>query len=67
MYVGTASGGLWKSESGGIDWEPIFDNERVASIGALAIDQENPDVIWAGTGVEPQEQHYRGVWNLQEH
>ncbi len=50
MYVGTASGGLWKSESGGIDWEPIFDNEQVASIGALAIDQNTPDVVWAGTG-----------------
>ncbi|MCK4464191.1 MAG: hypothetical protein KAU83_00645, partial [Bacteroidales bacterium] len=50
IYVGTASGGLWKSTSGGIKWEPIFDKEKVASIGALAIDQQNPDVIWAGTG-----------------
>lgn len=50
MYIGTASGGLWKSESGGIKWDPIFDKEQVASIGALAIDQNNPDVIWAGTG-----------------
>ncbi|MDH5382058.1 MAG: hypothetical protein OEW75_14470, partial [Cyclobacteriaceae bacterium] len=50
MYVGTASGGLWKSTSGGIDWKPIFDNEAVASIGAVAIQQSNPDVIWVGTG-----------------
>jgi photosystem II stability/assembly factor-like uncharacterized protein len=50
IYVGTASGGLWKSESGGIAWEPIFDKYDVASIGALAINQKNPDVIWAGTG-----------------
>ncbi len=50
IYVGAASGGIWKSESGGIDWKPIFDNEAVASIGALAIQQSNPDVIWAGTG-----------------
>ncbi len=50
MYIGTASGGLWKSTSGGIDWEPIFDDQPVASIGALAIDQNNPMVIWAGTG-----------------
>ena len=50
MYVGTASGGLWKSNSGGISWEPIFDNEKTASIGALAIEQSNPDVIWIGTG-----------------
>jgi photosystem II stability/assembly factor-like uncharacterized protein len=50
MYVGAASGGLWKSESGGIEWEPIFDNQPVASIGAIAIQQSNPDVIWVGTG-----------------
>jgi photosystem II stability/assembly factor-like uncharacterized protein len=50
IYAGTASGGLWKSESGGIDWKPIFDKEKAASIGALAIDQRNPDVIWVGTG-----------------
>jgi photosystem II stability/assembly factor-like uncharacterized protein len=50
IYVGTASGGLWKSEGGGVAWTPIFDTVGVASIGALAIDQRNPDVIWAGTG-----------------
>jgi len=50
MYVGTASGGLWKSTSGGIKWEPIFDNEVTASIGAIAIQQSNPSVIWVGTG-----------------
>jgi len=50
IYAGTASGGLWKSESGGINWEPIFDKERVASIGALAIYQKNPSIVWAGTG-----------------
>ena len=50
MYVGTASGGLWKSESGGIDWSPIFDDQKVASIGDVVIDQSNPDVIWVGTG-----------------
>ncbi len=50
IYVGTASGGLWKSESGGVDWSPIFDKEAVASIGAVAVQQSNPDVIWAGTG-----------------
>ncbi|MDT0540128.1 VPS10 domain-containing protein [Croceitalea sp. P059] len=50
MYVGTASGGLWKSTSGGIKWEPIFDKELTASIGAVAIQQSNPSVIWVGTG-----------------
>lgn len=50
MYVGTASGGLWKSTSGGIKWEPIFDDEVTASIGSVAIQQSNPSVIWVGTG-----------------
>ena len=50
MYVGTASGGLWKSTSGGIKWDPIFDKELTSSIGAVAIQQSNPSVIWVGTG-----------------
>ena len=50
IYVGTASGGIWKSTSGGIKWEPIFEKELTASIGAVAIQQSNPSVIWAGTG-----------------
>ena len=50
MYAGTASGGLWKSESGGITWKPIFEEQVTASIGAVAIQQSNPSVIWVGTG-----------------
>ena len=50
MYVGTASGGLWKSTSGGIKWTPIFEKEATASIGSVAIQQSNPSVIWVGTG-----------------
>lgn len=50
IYVGTASGGLWKTTSGGISWIPIFDTMKVASIGAIAIDQNIPDIIWVGTG-----------------
>lgn len=50
MYVGSASGGVWKSESGGVEWEPVFDDQKILSIGAVAIQQDNPDVIWVGTG-----------------
>ncbi len=50
IYIGSASGGLWKSESGGTHWEPLFDDQEVTSIGAVAIDQDNPDRIWVGTG-----------------
>ncbi|WP_194852393.1 WD40/YVTN/BNR-like repeat-containing protein [Nonlabens antarcticus] len=50
MYAGTASGGLWKSVSGGTVWEPIFDDQFTASIGAVAVQQSNPSVVWVGTG-----------------
>ena len=50
IYVGSASGGLWKTESGGMEWTPLFDKEAVSSIGALNIYQANPDIIWVGTG-----------------
>ncbi len=50
IYAGAASGGVWKSESEGIDWKPIFDKENIQAIGAITIQQSNPDVIWVGTG-----------------
>jgi len=50
IYVGAATGGLWKSEDGGTTWNPIFDDQPVAAIGAVTIDQTNPDVVWVGTG-----------------
>lgn len=50
IYVGAASGGVWKSEDGGISWRPIFDDQPDHSIGAIAIDQSNPSVVWVGTG-----------------
>ncbi len=50
IFAGTASGGLWRSKDGGTTWKPVFDKEPVLSIGAVAIDPGNPDIIWAGTG-----------------
>ena len=50
VYVGTASGGIWKTTNGGITWKPIFDEQPVASVGDLALEPGNPDVIYAGTG-----------------
>jgi photosystem II stability/assembly factor-like uncharacterized protein len=49
-YVGAASGGIWKSVDGGLNWAPIFDDQPVQSIGALAIAPSDPNVVWAGTG-----------------
>ncbi|MDZ4807325.1 MAG: hypothetical protein SGI96_03560 [Bacteroidota bacterium] len=50
IYVGAASGGIWKTENAGADWKPIFDDQPIQNIGALAIQQSNPSVVWAGTG-----------------
>ncbi len=50
IYVGAATGGLWKSENGGLNFEPIFDDQPVAAIGAIAIYQASPDIVWVGTG-----------------
>jgi photosystem II stability/assembly factor-like uncharacterized protein len=49
-YVGTAGGGVWKSADGGATWQPVFDKEPVAAIGAVAIDPRNPNVVYVGTG-----------------
>ena len=49
IYTGTAGGGIWKSTDGGASWKAIFD-KHCQSIGALAIDPQNREVIWAGTG-----------------
>jgi len=50
IYAGTASGGVWRSTSGGIKWEPIFDDMPLQAIGAVCINQKNPSEIWVGTG-----------------
>ena len=49
-YAGAASGGVWKSTDAGNRWDPIFDKEPVAAIGALAVAQSDPNVVWVGTG-----------------
>ena len=49
-YVGAASGGIWKTVDGGINWKPVFDKQRVHSIGALALAPSEPEVVYAGTG-----------------
>ena len=49
-YFGTPGGGVWKTANSGQVWRPIFDGERVASIGALAVAPSDPKVIYVGTG-----------------
>ncbi len=50
IYVGAATGGLWRSVDGGLTWDPLFDDQPMASIGAIAIDPSNSAVLWVGTG-----------------
>ncbi len=50
IYVGAASGGVWKTENEGTTWEPIFDQGPSTSIGDLALAPSNPEIIWVGTG-----------------
>ena len=49
-YAGAASGGLWRSTDGGTGWEPVFDRQDAASIGAIAVAPSDPNVVWVGTG-----------------
>lgn len=49
VWVGSASGGVWKSENAGTTFEPVFD-DHAQSIGAIRIDPSDPDTVWVGTG-----------------
>ncbi|MEI6579647.1 MAG: hypothetical protein WCN92_09325, partial [Eubacteriales bacterium] len=49
VYVGAASGGLWKSKNWGTTFNPVFDKYN-QSIGAITVDQNHPDTVWVGTG-----------------
>ncbi len=50
VFVGAATGGVWKSVNGGQTWMPVFDGEPVLGIGAVAVFQPDPDIVWVGTG-----------------
>jgi photosystem II stability/assembly factor-like uncharacterized protein len=50
IYVASASGGLWKTVNNGATWTAVFEREATASLGAVAVSQSHPDVVWVGTG-----------------
>ena len=50
IYVGAATGGVWKSADGGRAWKPIFEHEATSSIGDVAVAPSNPNIVWVGTG-----------------
>jgi photosystem II stability/assembly factor-like uncharacterized protein len=50
IYLGSASGGVWKTGNGGNTWTPVFDDQPTQNIGTVAIQQSNPNIVWVGTG-----------------
>src|SRR5437879_9802262 len=50
MFVGAASGGVWKSDDSGTRYRPVFDEQSAQSIGAIALDPKNSKNVWVGTG-----------------
>jgi photosystem II stability/assembly factor-like uncharacterized protein len=64
IYAGAASGGIFKSTDGGIHWTPIFDNQPVASVGALMVAPSDPNVVWAGTGEPFIRSHISLGWGV---
>ena len=56
-YVAVGSGGVWKTTNAGVTWTPVFDDQPTYSIGDLALDPANPEVVWAGTGENVSGRH----------
>jgi photosystem II stability/assembly factor-like uncharacterized protein len=50
IYIGAASGGVWKTINAGNSWQPVFDEQPIQNIGSIAICQSNPSIVWVGTG-----------------
>jgi photosystem II stability/assembly factor-like uncharacterized protein len=62
IFVGASTGGVWRSNDGGLAWEPIFDEQNYLGIGAVAVSPVNPDLVWVGTG-EGNPRNSAGVGN----
>jgi photosystem II stability/assembly factor-like uncharacterized protein len=56
IYIGGAQGGVWRTTDAGVTWTPLTDNECSLAMGSIAIDPNDPDIVYAGTG----EQHFSG-------
>jgi photosystem II stability/assembly factor-like uncharacterized protein len=50
FYAATATGGVWETTNNGVTWKPIFENEATHSVGAIALNQQHPEILWVGTG-----------------
>ena len=56
-YLAVGSGNVWKTENSGITWQPIFDDQTSYSVGSIALDPSNPEVVWVGTGENVSGRH----------
>jgi photosystem II stability/assembly factor-like uncharacterized protein len=69
-YVGAASGGIFKTEDGGVSWKSIFDDQDVAAIGSLAIAPSNQNQVWCGTGesfvIRPAHPYGNGIYKSSD-
>lgn len=68
-YVGAATGGIWKTVDGGLNWKPIFDDKPVHAIGALALAPSDPEIVYAGTGeswIRSNVSIGNGVWKSMD-
>src|SRR5437762_6394352 len=50
FFVAAAAGGIWKTTNGGVTFRPVFDNQRIIAMGALAVAPSDTQQVWAGTG-----------------
>ena len=64
ILIGTAAGGVWKSENSGHTWTPVFERELAASIGAVTIYQRNPQIIYVGTGEGNPRNSQNSGWGM---
>src|ERR1700761_3143088 len=65
FYIGAVNGGVWKTTDAGQTWESLFDDQPTGSIGALAVAESDPNVIYAGSGeglVRPDLSVGRGIY-----
>lgn len=63
-YAGAASGGMFKTTDGGTKWTSIFDDQPVASVGAISVAPSDPNVVWAGTGEPFIRSHISLGWRV---
>ena len=50
QYIASATGGLWRTVNHGVTFQPVFERQATVSLGAVAVNQNNPDIVWVGTG-----------------